>query len=125
MSRLIYYILIFTHYTTRPCAYPIFPKLRGNLTPRLAYAIPILFGCLFFIPINPSLAPHSYSLLSAYLRYFPYTPFLLSYLVYSVGYLLFTRYRQYTLPIFHILCGYLTPDFPDVSDYLPGAPYPT
>ena len=32
MSRLIYYILLFTLYPIRPYAYPIRPKLLGNLT---------------------------------------------------------------------------------------------
>ena len=33
MSRLLYYIWLFTIYSIRPWAYPICPKLLGNLTP--------------------------------------------------------------------------------------------
>ena len=33
MSRLLYYIWLFTLYPIRPYAYPICPKLLGNLTP--------------------------------------------------------------------------------------------
>ena len=38
MSRLRYYIWLFTLYSIRLYAYPIFPKLCGNLTP-VSYAI--------------------------------------------------------------------------------------
>ena len=123
MSRLIYYIWIFTLYPIRPCAYPISPKLRGNLAPLiLRYPYPIWLS--FLSPLNPSLAPHAYSLLSAYLHYFPYTPFLLSYLVYDIGIFIISSIPSVYLTYIPYTVRLSNPRFPCCIRLSPRRPRP-
>ena len=62
MSRALYYIRLFPLYPIRPYAYDLCPKQRGNVTPGFP-TLSLSYLDLSFMSLNPSLAPHAYSLL--------------------------------------------------------------